>query len=92
MVLLFSVGDTLATHPGFEPCLCFGDVLLSFAFTGSGNSSPTSSITTVSAQPPPSPSVVLPEIPEVLQHDFVRTHFEKVTQCGFCFKKVVITQ
>ena len=97
ITLLSSVGNSLASHSGFEPCLCFGDVLLSFAFTGSSTNSSSQSVsntpgTTNTTGPLPSPSVTLPEIPEVTtdsKHDFVRTHFEKVTQCGFCFKKVI---
>ncbi|CAH1402067.1 unnamed protein product [Nezara viridula] len=92
--LTTSIGNSLASHPGFEPCLCFGDVLLSFAFTGTGSSP--GNQTSTSSPPTPAPSsssssTALPEIPEIIsgpKHDFVRTHFEKVTQCGFCFKKI----
>ncbi|BES92960.1 PDZ [Nesidiocoris tenuis] len=105
-----SLSNELSNHPGFEPCLCFGDVLLSFAFTPSSPGGPVQSSTSKestsssaaapvlgsvasSAHPPPPPVTIVSapsatDAPPSLEHDFVRTHFEKVTQCGFCFKKI----
>ncbi|KAK9498335.1 hypothetical protein O3M35_002991 [Rhynocoris fuscipes] len=88
-----SLMSNLSSHPGFEPCLCFGDVLLAFSFKTL--STPTSSTNSVSPTvpltvSPPSPSITLePSTGGTgVQHDFIRTHFDKVTQCGFCFKKI----
>uniref|UniRef100_A0A146MG75 PDZ domain-containing protein 8 n=1 Tax=Lygus hesperus TaxID=30085 RepID=A0A146MG75_LYGHE len=96
-----SLSNDLSSHPGFEPCLCFGDVLLSFAFTPSNGATQTQaphwkevtpSIPAV-AQPPPVTITAVAagptmDAPPTFEHDFARTHFEKVTQCGFCFKKI----
>ncbi|XP_014239965.1 PDZ domain-containing protein 8 isoform X2 [Cimex lectularius] len=79
----------LSTHPGFEPCLCYGDVLLSFSFASSVNQS-LPIISNVNKTPPPV-TITTPineETAQVIQHNFKRTHFEKVTPCGFCFKKI----
>ena len=100
-IFVSSLSNDLSNHPGFEPCLCFGDVLLSFAFTPSNGATQSQvpqpkevlqPVTTVS-QPPPVTITTAPPGPQpdaipTFEHDFVRTHFEKVTQCGFCFKKV----
>jgi len=84
--------EQLSSHPGFEPCLCFGDVLLTYTFSPSGEGvSPQPPPPTPALQPPPVPTPSLPETPDGgggPPHDFIRTHFEKVQQCGFCFKKI----
>ncbi|XP_046985794.1 PDZ domain-containing protein 8 isoform X1 [Schistocerca americana] len=73
----------LSSHSGFEPCLCFGDILLSFKFT-SGGEAPMS--TTVKLQQSATRS--LPAEEGHKQHDFVRTQFHRTTQCEFCGKKI----
>ncbi|XP_073969066.1 PDZ domain containing 8 isoform X2 [Rhodnius prolixus] len=90
-----SLTNNLSSHPGFEPCLCFGDVLLAFSFTN--NTSSSSSTTAASISNPPVTVTPSPTSSSIgseqsnapgIPHDFIRTHFEKVTQCGFCFKKI----
>uniref|UniRef100_A0A1B6DL70 Phorbol-ester/DAG-type domain-containing protein n=1 Tax=Clastoptera arizonana TaxID=38151 RepID=A0A1B6DL70_9HEMI len=77
--LINSSTHRLSSHPGFEPCLCYGDILLSTSFTASD-------------VPPSTPHSSL-SVPLITQsnnspHDFERTFFNKATQCGFCFKKI----
>ncbi|XP_054272610.1 PDZ domain-containing protein 8 [Macrosteles quadrilineatus] len=78
--LLNSSTHPLSSHNGFEPCLCYGDVLLSTSFTASHV--PPTSVPTLLVPPSPSPALVSNS------HDFERTHFNRATQCGFCFKKI----
>ncbi|XP_046670278.1 PDZ domain-containing protein 8-like isoform X2 [Homalodisca vitripennis] len=76
--LINSSNHPLSSHNGFEPCLCYGDVLLSTCFTAS--QIPVIAPIPTTSLAPPSPLCSV--------HDFERTHFVKATQCGFCFKKI----
>ncbi|KAF4531644.1 hypothetical protein B566_EDAN006575 [Ephemera danica] len=103
----------LTGHSGFEPGLCYGDVLLSFVMipdqsavtTASANSSPRASPSLrgdieplsidpiVSTSESPVKEILIPgSLPlnpeDSPVHDFVRTHFNRATQCDFCSKKV----
>uniref|UniRef100_A0AAG5CZD4 PDZ domain-containing protein 8 n=1 Tax=Anopheles atroparvus TaxID=41427 RepID=A0AAG5CZD4_ANOAO len=113
----------LSMQSGFDQNYCYGDVLLSFVWTGSA-------INTVSAQPskglggeskkmrlitisrgsadkldddrtdglsdvkspvvshPPSPLPTQATGSQQQQHDFIRTHFHRTTQCDYCGKKI----
>ncbi|XP_075226255.1 PDZ domain containing 8 isoform X2 [Lycorma delicatula] len=92
--LVNTLNHPLSSHPGFEPCLCFGDILLAISFISSSAS--TLSLTTSAPQPQPPVITAVPTLPvsstlapvPTAQHDFVRTHFTRATQCGFCFKKI----
>lgn len=83
--LVNSSTHRLASYPGFEPCLCYGDILLSTTFTATH--------TPACYTPPTVPSTPLsimpaPSVSPSAAHDFERTHFNRATQCGFCFKKI----
>ncbi|XP_038209354.1 PDZ domain-containing protein 8 isoform X1 [Zerene cesonia] len=75
----FSKSHKLASHAGFEPCLCFGDALVWWEWEGGGaaRSAPR-------ARAPVPPRAA----PAPAAHDFVRTHFHRSTQCDFCNKKI----
>ncbi|KAM3966500.1 PDZ domain containing 8 [Aphomia sociella] len=78
----FSKSHKLSSHPGFEPCLCFGDALVWWEWEGVGGlrSSSRPSTREPAPQRPPKPTRA--------SHDFVRTHFHRSTQCDFCNKKI----
>ncbi|XP_061394825.1 PDZ domain-containing protein 8-like, partial [Musca vetustissima] len=97
----------LSSQSGFNPNLCFGDILLAFTWDGNPNLSATE---TPSKQPQTktkSKSIssvdktddsgysdnisikstdTIPSQPRA--HNFVRTHFQRATQCDFCGKKI----
>ncbi|XP_072935165.1 PDZ domain-containing protein 8 isoform X2 [Epargyreus clarus] len=77
----FSKSHKLASHAGFEPCLCFGDALVWWEWEGAGGarSAPRA------ARGPAPPRT---QKPVRAAHDFVRTHFHRSTQCDFCNKKI----
>ncbi|XP_034824149.1 PDZ domain-containing protein 8 [Maniola hyperantus] len=75
----FSKTHKLASHAGFEPCLCFGDALVWWEWEDAGNA----------RVPRPAPKNNQPRTqPARTVHDFVRTHFHRSTQCDFCNKKI----
>ncbi|CAH2100253.1 unnamed protein product [Euphydryas editha] len=78
----FSKSHKLASHPGFEPCLCFGDALVWWEWEDAGVRT-----TRPSTRPTP-PRAAQPVQPTRTEHDFVRTHFHRSTQCDFCNKKI----
>ncbi|XP_059054169.1 PDZ domain-containing protein 8 isoform X2 [Achroia grisella] len=78
----FSKSHKLSSHPGFEPCLCFGDALVWWEWEGVGGVRSSSRAATREAAPPRPPK------PTRATHDFVRTHFHRSTQCDFCNKKI----
>ncbi|XP_022196528.2 PDZ domain-containing protein 8 isoform X2 [Nilaparvata lugens] len=100
--LVNTMNHPLSSHPGFEPCLCFGDILLAISFAASGGvGGGVSTVVTSSAAgsqqlsvPSVTTSPALAHVQSsslaapIIQHDFVRTHFTRTTQCGFCFKKI----
>ncbi|KAM8718614.1 hypothetical protein ACLKA7_001342 [Drosophila subpalustris] len=108
----------LSNQSGFNPNLCFGDIL--FGFSWNGNPSATAS-ETIAKSPAKSPSPVktqsanseriqedclsetaslkssnlsadcaVTSATQVLPkaHNFIRTHFQRATQCDFCGKKI----
>ncbi|XP_050674234.1 PDZ domain-containing protein 8 isoform X2 [Leptidea sinapis] len=80
----FSKSHKLATHAGFEPCLCFGDALVWWEWEGVGTTRTTPRRATESR----SYSQPHSQKPAIITHDFVRTHFHRSTQCDFCNKKI----
>ncbi|CAK1599486.1 unnamed protein product [Parnassius mnemosyne] len=78
----FSKSHKLASHAGFEPCLCFGDALVWWEWEGAGDARTTPRSAPRGATPP------RPHKPARAAHDFVRTHFHRSTQCDFCNKKI----
>ncbi|GAB0088023.1 PDZ domain-containing protein 8 [Sergentomyia squamirostris] len=94
--------DPLAPQSGFESRLCYGDVLISFAWDGGSlvqASPPTGNTTVQSAETSKrgkysgSRSGSIDKLEEdridaQKQHNFIRTHFHRATQCDFCGKKI----
>ncbi|XP_049885200.1 PDZ domain-containing protein 8 [Pectinophora gossypiella] len=78
----FSKTHKLASHAGFEPCLCFGDALVWWEWEGAGNARSIPRAPSKDRDTPPRPK------PIRAAHDFVRTHFHRSTQCDFCNKKI----
>ncbi|XP_021925331.1 PDZ domain-containing protein 8 isoform X2 [Zootermopsis nevadensis] len=91
--MAISHNHKLSGHSGFEPCLCYGDILLSFLYTGQTVVPPSRPTMSPVKPVPSSPQLLLPR-PEQSQemdkkqHDFIRTHFHRTTQCEFCGKKI----
>ncbi|KAK8749496.1 hypothetical protein OTU49_015396 [Cherax quadricarinatus] len=92
--------DPLIPHKGFNPSLCYGDMMLSLTYQpqdrceaiGRGSLdknaiSEDESLTdgTVSEE---DDVLGVQEIVEDRNHDFKRTHFHSATQCDFCKKKI----
>ncbi|XP_013118912.1 PDZ domain-containing protein 8 [Stomoxys calcitrans] len=96
----------LSAQSGFNPNLCFGDILFAFTWDGNPNLSATEtpskhqaklkskSITSVDKTDDSGYSDnisikstdTIPSQPRA--HNFVRTHFQRATQCDFCGKKI----
>uniref|UniRef100_A0A1I8NH04 PDZ domain-containing protein 8 n=1 Tax=Musca domestica TaxID=7370 RepID=A0A1I8NH04_MUSDO len=96
----------LSSQSGFNPNLCFGDILLAFTWDGNPNLSTTEtpskqqtktkskSISSVDKTDDSGYSDnisikstdTIPSQPRA--HNFVRTHFQRATQCDFCGKKI----
>ncbi|KFB53493.1 AGAP002576-PB-like protein [Anopheles sinensis] len=114
----------LSMQSGFDQNYCYGDVLLSFVWTGSAINTVSSlpgkglgteskkqrlitisrgsadkldddrpdglldaKLPTVSYPPSPLPTQAATSGPQQ-QHDFIRTHFHRTTQCDYCGKKI----
>jgi hypothetical protein len=93
-LIFFSRNHKLSGHSGFEPCLCYGDILLSFIYTGQLVKPPSRPASSPVKPPPTPPQLLLPkpehnEDTNNKQHDFIRTHFHRTTQCEFCGRKVI---
>lgn len=87
-----TVHPKLQGYSGFDPTLCYGDILLSYLWESSypnrhmtGDSGKKESTEAVKTQPP-----LNEEISEKKMHDFIRTHFHRATHCDFCTKKVYV--
>ncbi|XP_032684766.1 PDZ domain-containing protein 8 isoform X2 [Odontomachus brunneus] len=80
----------LQGYSGFDPTLCYGDILLSYVWescqpsdqavndTGKKENAETAKI-----QP-----ILNEEVADRKVHDFIRTHFHRATHCDFCTKKI----
>ncbi|XP_017880723.1 PDZ domain-containing protein 8 isoform X2 [Ceratina calcarata] len=84
------VHPKLQGYSGFDPTLCYGDILLSYVWESNypsrhmaGDSGKKEN--TETAKIPPASSE---EINEKKMHDFIRTHFHRATHCDFCSKKI----
>ncbi|XP_072751935.1 PDZ domain-containing protein 8 isoform X2 [Anoplolepis gracilipes] len=80
----------LQGYSGFDPTLCYGDILLSYVWESCRPSNHTISDSgkkdnaeTAKIQANPSDEVV-----DRKMHDFIRTHFHRATHCDFCTKKI----
>ncbi|XP_076755000.1 PDZ domain containing 8 isoform X1 [Xylocopa sonorina] len=87
---LAAVHPKLQDYSGFDPTLCYGDILLSYAWESNypnrhtaSDSGKKESTETVKTQPPSSEDIAKKKI-----HDFIRTHFHRATHCDFCTKKI----
>ncbi|XP_076285557.1 PDZ domain containing 8 isoform X1 [Lasioglossum baleicum] len=87
---LTSVHTKLQGYSGFDPTLCYGDILLSYVWESSypnrhtaSDSGKKESIETAKTQP-----ALNEEIIDKKMHDFIRTHFHRATHCDFCTKKI----
>ncbi|XP_066999590.2 PDZ domain-containing protein 8 isoform X2 [Anabrus simplex] len=80
----------LSTHSGFEPCLCYGDILLSFVYLTPAGAPPSAKVASSPVESTPSPQLLSPtiQLEQKKQHDFIRTQFHRTTQCEFCAKKI----
>lgn len=81
----------LQGYSGFDPTLCYGDILLSYVWESCrpsnhiavNDSGKKDNTETAKIQPIPSD-----EVADRKMHDFIRTHFHRATHCDFCTKKV----
>ncbi|XP_012061392.1 PREDICTED: PDZ domain-containing protein 8 [Atta cephalotes] len=80
----------LQGYSGFDPTLCYGDILLSYVWESCQPSDLTvndigkkENAETAKIQPIPSEEITDKKI-----HDFIRTHFHRATHCDFCTKKI----
>ncbi|XP_076161315.1 PDZ domain containing 8 isoform X2 [Ptiloglossa arizonensis] len=87
---LTTVHTKLQGYSGFDPTLCYGDILLSYVWESSypnrhvvSDSGKKESTETVKTQP-----ILNEEITDKKMHDFIRTHFHRATHCDFCTKKI----
>ncbi|XP_065364845.1 PDZ domain-containing protein 8 [Calliphora vicina] len=97
----------LSSQSGFNPNLCFGDILFAFTWEGNPNLGATE---TPSKQPLKIKSKSITSVDktddsgysdtisikstdttttyQTRAHNFIRTHFQRATQCDFCGKKI----
>ncbi|XP_043476993.1 PDZ domain-containing protein 8 isoform X2 [Leptopilina heterotoma] len=84
-----TVYSKLQGYSGFDPTLCYGDILLSYGWmsTNSQKQSTDDSIKKGSGEMAKSQAVANEEH-VIKKHDFIRTHFHRATHCDFCTKKI----
>ncbi|XP_053987253.1 PDZ domain-containing protein 8 isoform X1 [Hylaeus volcanicus] len=87
---LTTVHTKLQGYSGFDPTLCYGDILLSYVWESSypnrhvvSDSGKKESTEATKTQP-----ILSEEITDKKMHDFIRTHFHRATHCDFCTKKI----
>ncbi|XP_037821414.1 PDZ domain-containing protein 8 [Lucilia sericata] len=96
----------LSTQSGFNPNLCFGDILFAFTWDGNPNLAATEtpskqtlkikskSVTSVDKTDDSGYSDTISikstdtTAYQTRAHNFIRTHFQRATQCDFCGKKI----
>lgn len=79
----------LSALSGFDPSFCYGDMLISFVWNGSSRGIfYADSTTSTAGSKRTKPRDLSVEVPPTKQHEFVRKHFNRTTQCDFCGKKV----
>lgn len=93
LVVIFSACAAMSSsklhgYSGFDPILCYGDILLSYSWESS-YTNPNDTVkkeNSETANKSYRPQVYYEEVKK--QHDFIRTHFHRATHCDFCTKKV----
>ncbi|XP_043487941.1 PDZ domain-containing protein 8 isoform X1 [Polistes fuscatus] len=87
---LATSNNKLQGYSGFDPTLCFGDILMSYTWESnvpnrhiSSESVKKENVETIKAQP-----IQNEEVTGKKLHDFIRTHFHRATHCDFCTKKI----
>ncbi|XP_045131499.1 PDZ domain-containing protein 8-like isoform X9 [Portunus trituberculatus] len=92
--------DPLISHKGFNPNLCYGDVMISLTYQPqdrcdvfgrvvlekNGLSEDESMTDGTLSEDDDVPTIQ--EVAEDRNHDFKRTHFHSATHCNFCRKKI----
>ncbi|XP_046604736.1 PDZ domain-containing protein 8 isoform X1 [Neodiprion virginianus] len=81
----------LQGYSGFDPTLCYGDVLLSFTWNISQVQNQLNAGETGRKENPEiarTPQMIHVESGDKKLHDFIRTHFHRATHCDFCSKKI----
>jgi len=79
----------LQGYSGFDPTLCYGDILLSYVWESSRNENTTNDTgKKENAETAKIQHIPNEEILDKKVHDFIRTHFHRATHCDFCTKKV----
>ncbi|XP_033229325.1 PDZ domain-containing protein 8 isoform X2 [Belonocnema kinseyi] len=84
-----SINSKLQGYSGFDPTLCYGDILLSYGWVSSQSQKQTTedSVKKGSGESPKSQPAASEEH-VMKKHDFIRTHFHRATHCDFCTKKI----
>ncbi|XP_076233492.1 PDZ domain containing 8 isoform X2 [Calliopsis andreniformis] len=87
---LTSVHTKLQGYSGFDPTLCYGDILLSYVWESMypnhrivSDAGKKENVEIAKTQP-----TLSEEISDKKMHDFIRTHFHRATHCDFCTKKI----
>lgn len=86
---LTTVHPKLQGYSGFDPTLCYGDILLSYIWESNYSNrhmldmGKKENIEAIKTQPSLSEEII-----EKKMHDFIRTHFHRATHCDFCTKKI----
>nr|XP_012225890.1 PREDICTED: LOW QUALITY PROTEIN: PDZ domain-containing protein 8 [Linepithema humile] len=77
-------------YSGFDPTLCYGDILLSYVWEScrpsdhaTGDSGKKENAEAAKTQ-----LITSEEVADRKMHDFIRTHFHRATHCDFCTKKI----
>ena len=86
-----SINSKLQGYSGFDPTLCYGDILLSYGWVSSQSQKQTAD-DTIRKGPGETTKAQTVESEEhvIKKHDFIRTHFHRATHCDFCTKKVIL--
>ncbi|XP_014471199.1 PREDICTED: PDZ domain-containing protein 8 isoform X3 [Dinoponera quadriceps] len=80
----------LQGYSGFDPTLCYGDILLSYVWESCRPNDQT--VSDVGKKENAETAKIQPtlneEVADRKMHDFIRTHFHRATHCDFCTKKI----
>ncbi|XP_015121655.1 PDZ domain-containing protein 8 isoform X1 [Diachasma alloeum] len=83
-----SFNSKLQGYSGFDPTLCYGDILLSYDWVSSEPQRRNTSADIKKETGTPKHVPHISEIADKKPHDFIRTHFHRATHCDFCSKKI----
>lgn len=77
-------------YSGFDPTLCYGDILVSYNWLSSCQSQKNidNKKCTSNEETQRLPTALCVDEINKKFHDFIRTHFHRATNCDFCTKKV----